>query len=263
MHTNLLDTAKLASSGAAELLKRAYREDAGIESEYGRDIKTQADVAAQHEIFKVLEDTGIPILSEEDEDRSSIDPSGTFWVVDPLDGTFNFSRGLPFCGVSIGLWQAGEPVLGVIEDLGTGDILAGEVASGATLNERPIAVSSINDPAKGALATGFPAGRNYSTDSLQTTLCGIQAFKKVRMLGSAALALAAVACGRVDAYWEENIWLWDVAAGLALVKAAGGDFRTSRLSDDWNFDVFAHNGHLENFGGEIGFSRDTTQQTDS
>ena len=105
-------------------------------------------------------------------------------------------------------------------------------------------VSTTKSYATASLTTGFPSARDYSDASLGNTIRKVQQFKKVRMIGSAALSIAHVANGSVDAYFEEDIWLWDVAAGLALVKAAGGDFSISEIKDSWQLDVFAFNGHL-------------------
>lgn len=250
---DLLKLAQEAVEAAATVLGKVYKADAGVVSDGGRDIKTEADLAAEQQILAVIKQAGFGILSEESGARGNIDLQDSFWVVDPLDGTFNFARGLPFCGVSIGFWSKGEPIIGVIHDLGSGETYSGHVGHGAWVDNSPARTAAT--PISGAvLATGFPTGRDYSEEALQKTIGGIQRFKKVRMLGSAAMMLAAVAAGRMDAYWEESIWLWDVAAGLALVKAAGGDYHLSTIGDDWRLNVLAHHGGLAEVAPLLGFA---------
>lgn len=248
----LLKLAEAAVAGATAVLEAVYRQDAGVVSASGRDIKTEADLAAERQILDQIRLAGFPVLSEESGTSGDFDKEGDFWVVDPLDGTFNFARGLPFCGVSVGFWSRGRPLLGVIHDLGSGETYSGIVGQGAWMNGRSIRTASTSLESA-VLATGFPTGRDYSDSSLQKTIAGIQHFKKVRMLGSAAMMLASVAAGRLDAYWEESIWLWDVAAGLALVEAAGGCCHLSAVGPDWRLDVLAHHGELGLIGPLLGF----------
>jgi myo-inositol-1(or 4)-monophosphatase len=164
--------------------------------------------------------------------------------VDPLDGTFNFSRGIPLWCVSIGLWIGDRPVLGVIHEPIPGNTYTGIVGRGAWRNGLPIQVSRIAQSARAALATGFPAGRNFSTESLAGFVQQAAEYKKVRLLGSAAVSLTLVAAGLLEAYQEEDIQYWDVAGGLALVEAAGGRFRMRAGSSRWQRHVLADNSLL-------------------
>jgi myo-inositol-1(or 4)-monophosphatase len=145
------------------------------------------------------------------------------WIVDPLDGTTNFVHGLPVYGVSIALVLEGRPVLGVIYDPNLDELFVGERGRGATLNGRPAHVSTTATLGDSLLATGFPYNIRESDD---TNLPEFAAFARrcrvVRVLGSAALGLAAVAVGRLDGYWELRLGPWDVAAGALLVEEAGG-----------------------------------------
>jgi myo-inositol-1(or 4)-monophosphatase len=218
-----LSAARAAAAAAADLLRRHYRLDAGVETEAGRDIKTRADTAAEDCIRSHLADTGIEMLAEESAPREAGGDAGIRWIVDPLDGTMNFVRGLPLCAVSIGLWEGNEPLLGVVHDIPADRVFSGIVGDGAWCDDAPIRVSTTPDVGRSVIATGFPTHRDHGRDSLLRFIDRIRAFKKVRMLGSAALSLAHVAAGHIDAYVEEKIMLWDVAAGLAIVKAAGGD----------------------------------------
>jgi myo-inositol-1(or 4)-monophosphatase len=189
----------------------------------GRDLKVGADRESERVILEALQtSSSYPVLAEETGEHGVIDTEAGFWIVDPLDGTLNFGRGLPLFSVSIGLWQGGEPILGVVYDVRHDELFCGVVGDGAWCNAEAIVVSEVSAPEKAILATGFPVNRDFNSVPLRRFLDQVQAFKKVRLLGSAALSLAYLACGRVDAYSEEGIMLWDVAAGLALVRAAGG-----------------------------------------
>lgn len=241
--TTHLDTARAAAAAAANLLRKDYLPDAQVTDDRGKDLKTQADVAAQALILSHLRDTAIPVLAEEGAGRP-IELSRPLWLVDPLDGTLNFSRGFAMAAVSIALWDKGEPVLGVVHDIFHGHCYAGVVGEGCWRDACPIRVSAIDAAARAVVATGFPSGRCYETDSLLRFVKTVQAYKKVRMLGSAALMLAQVASGHFDVYEEEDIYLWDVAAGLALVRAAGGQFTMRQGFGAFQYRVRATNGLL-------------------
>lgn len=232
-----------ASTEAAALLRREFVRDAGVMSFSDKDIKTQADLAAQKVIVAALAESGFPVVAEEEEQAVKI-AAGPVWIVDPLDGTLNFTRGFPMAAVSVALWDEGKPCLGAVVDVFRGELYSGHVGSGAWLNKEPVRVSSVVDGAQAVIATGFPSGRAYDEASLLEFVAKVRRFKKVRMLGSAALMLAQVAAGRFDVYEEEDIYFWDVAAGLALVKAAGGDFRMDKGSSELKHRVLAWNGRL-------------------
>ncbi len=237
--TALLNTAVTAAQAAAAVLADVWQTDAGVNSEEGKDIKTQADLAAEQCLLDALRPTGLAILSEEQgaDEGFSLDTGG--WIIDPLDGTMNFTRDLPIHAVSVGLWREHQPVLGVIVDIARGETYQGIVGHGAALNGRQIHASDVQSPQQAVLATGFPRARSYVKSSLEASLERIQAFKKVRMLGSATMSLAWAASGVVDLYHEEDIFLWDVAAGVALVQAAGGGASWTPPQSDWKTTVFA------------------------
>ena len=195
-----------------------------------RDVKIEADLRLHRLIVERLtKDTPYPVLSEE---GSGLQTTGAVpehrWIIDPLDGSLNFSRGIPFSCISIALWRGMEPLLGVVNDMNRDELFSGLAAGGAWLNGQPVRVSDVETKGQAILVTGFPTAGDFSGAALSETVSEIQAYKKVRLLGSAALSLAYVACGRADAYQENNIAIWDVAAGLAIVKGAGGiaGFRT-------------------------------------
>lgn len=249
---DLLKLAETAARRAGKCLLEAYAFDAGVVSDSGKDIKTEADKAAEEVVLEALRPTGISILSEEsglEEAKPAKTDDGAksqtlLWVVDPLDGTFNFTRGFPFCCVSIGLCNGLEPIQGVIYDFVRDQMFSGQVGKGVRCNGNPLSVSSVTEISMAALSTGFPSARDFGESALADSILKVQRFKKIRMMGSAALSLAQVAAGHLDAYQEEDIWFWDVAAGLALVKAAGGDYTISEIKENWQLNVYAHNGNL-------------------
>jgi myo-inositol-1(or 4)-monophosphatase len=215
------ELAKTAARNAGGHLAGLLRGQKTVLSSVGRDIKLQADRDAEAIILELLAQSEYPVLAEESGEHGAVGDS-PFWVVDPLDGTLNFSRGLPLNCVSIALCRGNEPLLGVVSDFNRDECYAGVVGEGAWLNDAPVTVSGVGECGKAILATGFPVNRDFGSASLTAFVAQVVRFKKVRLFGSAALSLAFVACGRVDAYAEDDIMFWDVAAGAALVKAAGG-----------------------------------------
>jgi myo-inositol-1(or 4)-monophosphatase len=216
-----LKIAREAASAAASYLRELS--SIKINSSEGKDIKLQADIESEKLIIGILSrGTGYSILTEESGEISKIMPEKPYWVIDPLDGSLNLSRGIPFYSVSIALWINNEPILGVIYDVCRNEEFYGIVGMGAWANESEIYVSNVSDASNGIVATGFPSLASYTSENIMKTVSMIQKFKKVRLFGSAALSLAMVAAGRVDFYVENGIRFWDVAAGIALVVSAGG-----------------------------------------
>jgi myo-inositol-1(or 4)-monophosphatase len=220
---NEIKTAKTAAKAAGKALLDASLKS--VISNKGRDIKLKADLEAEAVILNIIEkESSYPILSEESNRHKAFFQENSYlWVIDPLDGTLNYSKGIGFCCVSIALWKDGLPLLGVIYDFNNDDLFSGVINKGAWCNDKPIHPSYDISPDKAVLVTGFPINRDFSNKALADFIKNIKSFKKIRLLGSAALSLAYVACGKADGYVEEDIMLWDVAAGIAIVKAAGGN----------------------------------------
>jgi len=219
MYENEIAIAIKASIRAGDYLRE--RKSISVDSQIGRDVKLSADKESESIILNILRETGIPILSEE---SGFIGDTGErYWIVDPLDGTMNYLRGLTDLScVSIALWEKGLPRIGVINQFSTGQLFHGIVDVGAYCNGISVYPSSVKKTDEAIIATGFPVARNYSDKSLSQFVKLVQNFKKVRMLGSAALMGVYIATGTLDAYFEEGIMHWDVAASMAIVKAAGG-----------------------------------------
>ena len=211
-----------------------------VVSSIGHDIKLVSDQAADRLILDRLKSrSSIPILTEESGPHGAADIAQDLWIVDPLDGSMNFNRGIPLVCVSIALWRKGQPCIGVVYDFARDEMFASEVGRGAWLNGEPIQVSGVTLPAHGLLATGFPSKALMDDAAMVRFNARARAFKKVRMLGAAALMLSWVACGRLDAYAEDDIMFWDIAAGLAMVKAAGGWISFNSGSGPWQYNTKA------------------------
>jgi len=238
-----LKLAKQVAKDTAELLKLKYLGNVSVLTSKGKDIKTNADIAAHEYLFENLDRTGIKILSEESNDHS-FDINDSQWIIDPVDGTLNFSRGFSMAAVSIALWNHGSPVLGVVHNIFSDQIFYASKNNGACLNGNKISVSSISKKQNAVIATGFPSGSDYSDTALGEFVSKVQRYKKVRMLGSASLMLAYVACGYFDIYKEDNIYIWDVAAGLALVAESRGRYFCNPGLSTVKFNVEASNSLL-------------------
>jgi myo-inositol-1(or 4)-monophosphatase len=145
------------------------------------------------------------------------------WVVDPLDGTTNFAHGFPIFAVSIALEYKSQTILGVVYDPMRDELFAAERGAGATLNRRPIHVSKTAELTSSLLSTGFPYDiRTSSMNNLNHWKNFAMNAQALRRIGSAALDLCYVACGRFDGFWELNLGAWDSAAGALIVEEAGG-----------------------------------------
>lgn len=219
----LLGTLKKSLTEAGAIIRRASARGVRVSHKGRVDVVTNADHAAEWRIVSIVRrafpDHGW--LMEECGERRTASPYR--WIVDPLDGTVNFSHGLPVCCVSIGVEKDGRVVLGGVYDPFRDEMYLARSGRGATLNGRKIRVSTTSKLIDALLATGFPYDR-YKKAAFYLSF--IQKFMEraqgIRRLGAAALDLAHVACGRYDAYWEFNLKPWDAAAGRLLVEEAGG-----------------------------------------
>ena len=209
-----------------------------------RDIKLEADIAAENLIKDIIRnESSFPILAEEG--GKSVDNLGdTFWVVDPLDGTANYTRDIPLCCVSIALVSNLKPVIGVIYDFNNNDLYEGTKENKALMNNQPINVSDIAEKNKGILVTGLPNATDYSDKAMLMMVKDFQSWRKVRMIGSAAMAAVYVASGKADLYKEFGTYLWDVAAGAAIVSAAGGVAEIRNQKANYQVDVSFSNSKI-------------------
>ena len=213
-----------ADAGAAEL-SRYWGNLRQVRSK-GRagDLLTEADLAAEAAVLKLLQEQtpDVPVLAEESGHQPGRD-NELQWCVDPLDGTTNYAHGFPLFACSIGLLRHGKPLLGAIAAPGLNQRYWGCLGLGAWCNDEPLQVSSCQDLADSLLVTGFAYDRCERIDYNYSEFCYFShRTHGVRRGGAAALDLAFVAAGRLDGYWERGLQPWDLAAGVALVEAAGG-----------------------------------------
>ena len=220
-----LNLAVGAATKAGHFLLKNIGKSQDIITEEDREIHFQFDLESEKIIINelrngskhsiVTEESGLIAARGEGQEYS--------WIVDPIDGSINYSEGIPLSCVSVCLWKNSSPVLGVIYDFNRDQLYEGLIGQGAWMNKKPIRVKPLRRTEKAILCTGFPSSIDFSETTMNIFINRVKKFRKTRMLGSAALSLAYVASGKVDAYYEKNIKIWDVAAGLALVKAAGGE----------------------------------------
>ena len=218
-----LGLAEQAATEAGKYLAGTAGAPGAVAADLDRDVKLEADRLAEELILRVL--TGgseFPVLSEERGAVPGRCESALRWIVDPLDGSVNYLRGIPLCCVSVALWSGDDPLVGVVYDFNRGELFTAIAALGAWRNGVPIRVSETTDPSRAVLCTGFPASTDFSEDGVARFARDVRRYRKIRVFGSAALSLAHVATGQVDAYYERDIRLWDVAGGIALVAGAGG-----------------------------------------
>ena len=239
-----LDIAKKAALVAGRLLLNNKATLFEVISSSDKDIKLKADILAEQSIKTVIEnESDYPILAEES-GFSSKASSNTFWVVDPLDGTANYARNIPICCVSIALLSDLKPILGVIYDFINNDLYEGSICTKALLNSKEISVSKVLNPQEGVLITGLPNNTDYSDSALLKMIKDFQNWRKVRMIGSAAMASVYVASGKADLYKEKKTYLWDIAAGAAIVNAAGGEALIENQNENFQVDAHFSNSHL-------------------
>jgi myo-inositol-1(or 4)-monophosphatase len=220
-----LDVATEAALAAGKVLQACWGKLESI-TEKGRpgDLVTEADRLAESAILAVLQ-RHFPthsILAEESGQFGDLDAE-YLWAIDPLDGTTNYAHQYPFSAASIGLLINGVPQVGAIFDPFHQELFRGAVGIGATCNDQPIHVSNTAKLAQSLLVTGFAYDRRETPDNNYQEFCYLTHITQgVRRAGAASVDLAYVACGRLDGYWERGLSPWDLAAGVAIVEAAGG-----------------------------------------
>lgn len=196
------------------------------------DVVTRADKESEAYLLKQIQETypGHALLGEESGAHAGVEDY--LWVVDPLDGTNNFSQGLPVFTVSIGLQYKGETIVGVVYAPYFNELYTAIRGGGAHLNGQKIKVSQKTELNNSILATGFPYDKDINPDNNADNVANILPhLRGLRRMGSAAYDLACVAAGFLDGYWEFSLQPWDMCAGALLVEEAGGTiyhFRQNR-----------------------------------
>ncbi len=199
-------------------------ENLQVSSKGPGDFVSKADTTAEETIREQLTEArpNYGFLGEETAETFGEDPTRR-WIVDPLDGTTNFLHGMPHWAISIALEHRGEIVAAVVYDPVKDEMFTAEKGEGAWLNDRRMRVSGRNEMIEMVFATGVPfGGRSDLPETLQDLARLMPGCAGVRRWGAAALDLAYLAAGRYDGYWERRLHAWDMAAGILLVKEAGG-----------------------------------------
>jgi myo-inositol-1(or 4)-monophosphatase len=240
-----LELATEAAIAAGKLLREHFGNEASVDEATHHDIKLALDKESQELITGILLGARPDDALYGEEGIAGNQAADRQWIVDPIDGTVNFYYGIPHFCVSIALRVAGEIVVGVIHDPMVGETWTVEKGGAALLNGSPIQASKRETLEQAILFVG--CGKDE--EALRT---GIERFRKaslrarkMRMMGSAALGMAYIASGRLDAYIESRISLWDIAAGKLLVETAGGKVDLAEVPghyDAWS--IVASNGRI-------------------
>jgi myo-inositol-1(or 4)-monophosphatase len=211
-----------AAARAGDILRHYWGKTYTIEKKGAINLVTEADLASERAIIQLIR-TAFPehtVLAEES--GITLGSDSHEWIIDPLDGTTNYAHSLPEFGVSIAFAHEGRLLFGLVLNPVTEELFCGARGHGATLNDRPIHVSSTHPLSESLLVTGFPYELKPIIDPLVERFerC-LTAAQGVRRLGSAALDLCYVACGRFEGFWEQDLAPWDTAAGVVIAQEAG------------------------------------------
>ncbi len=237
--SSYLEIARQIAQEAGALLMRYYHRRVGFELKGEFDLVTEADHASEGLILERLR-SHFPTHGIVAEEGGAVAGRTEFcWYVDPLDGTTNFAHGFPAFAVSLALEREGRLISGVIYDPLHQELFEAERGAGACLNGRRIRVSGVQRITDSLAATGFPSRKRHQNINIHFYYQVAMLSHGVRRAGSAALDLAYVGAGRLDAFWEFGLNPWDMAAGVLIVEEAGG-----RVSDMLGGPASIHGPHL-------------------
>jgi len=239
-----LTVAVKAARAAGKVMRTHWNAPKKINAALPHDIKLELDVRCQKLIETILGAAfpGVAILGEE---GITGDVNAPYrWVVDPIDGTVNYAHGIPHAAVSIALQWREESVVGVIYDPFTDELWTVIKGGPTRLNGRPVKVTNCQKVGEAIVAMGFSKSRENMAKSIPHLNRLARSARKLRIMGSAALELAYVASGRLDAYVERRINLWDVAAGSLMVESSGGEFYALPVAGKYRYAMVADNGKL-------------------
>jgi len=220
---NALEVAIAAAKEAGEILLAHFGSVRQIKHKSQGNLVTDADILSEKLIIDFLkrEYPDFGILSEESNSSASV--SGYTWVVDPLDGTNNYTYGIPFFCVNIALVRDEDILLGITYDPMRGELFQAEKGKGAYLNDSPIRISAISSLQESLIGLDLGYSHDRGSQMLDTVNRLWGQVHCVRLMGSSSLGLAYVACGRVSLYFHRYLFPWDIASGLLLVREAGGE----------------------------------------
>ncbi|HLA45276.1 MAG TPA: inositol monophosphatase family protein [Aggregatilineales bacterium] len=228
MIQELMETAMVAARAAGEVLREKVNQPRQITEKGYLDIVTDADLAAD-EVIQTIIRRAYPdhfILSEESEDGHHISewkmPEGFWWAIDPLDGTTNFSRGVPLWSISVGVAYGSELRAAAVYDVNRNDLFSAGRGLGAFCNEKPITINTQTELRRSLISVDWPVAAEKRSLMLQFVNELLPHVRTLRCWGTSALAMAHVAAGYLDAYMQLGQKPWDVMAGSLLVMEAGG-----------------------------------------
>jgi myo-inositol-1(or 4)-monophosphatase len=222
MSNHYLDTAIETALDAGQILREEFERPPDIAYKGDVDLVTQADKRSERAIVAKISQYFPDHSISAEEGLGHVRSSEFRWHVDPLDGTTNFAHKYPCFSVSIALAQNGWVLAGVVYNPISNELFAAASGQGATLNGKPISVSEVATLSTSLLCTGFPVHKRRASNNIHYYYNFTLRSHGVRRDGSAALDLASVACGRFDGFWEFGLNAWDTAAGILLVREAGG-----------------------------------------
>ena len=224
---NYLKTAVEAARAAGALLRQNFGEALDVNTFEAHDIKLDLDVRSQELITGILLERYPDHAIYGEEGIAGNSESPFQWIVDPIDGTVNYFYGIPHFCISIALRKEGQIIVGVILDPMRDELWEVTAGGPALLNGKPVHVSARTHLADAVLSVGFAKAKSTIDAGLPLFEKMVYRARKCRLMGSAALDLAYVATGRLDAYIESSVSLWDIAAGQLLVQVAGGKCETT------------------------------------
>ena len=244
--THYLDAAMEAARAAGKLLRRHFEQPQHVNAREAHDLKLEIDVQTQDLITDSLLKKFPQHALYGEEGLVGDQTAEHQWVVDPLDGTVNYFYGIPHFCTSIALRLQSEIIVGVIYDPIRDEMWTAQKGKTPELNGRPIRVSERSEIAEAVVSVGLSKTGVTIAAGLPLLQDMVHRARKCRLLGSAALDMAYVACGRFDAYIEQGISLWDIAAGFILVETAGGkvDMRPREDMKD-KYSIIASNGVID------------------
>jgi myo-inositol-1(or 4)-monophosphatase len=238
----------ITEAGKIAMSHKAHLSEVQVTRKSEKDLVTEADVAVEEYLVDRIKGQ-YPDHAIVGEETGTHAGSQYRWIIDPIDGTTSFVHDQPFFSISIALEKDGQLILGAVNAPVLGELFMAELGKGATLNDKPINVSGRDNLGDCVLATGFACVRSDLPENNIANFVKIMPrVRGVRRYGSAAIDLAYVACGRMDGFWELNLKIYDIAAGILLVTEAGGavtDF-DGKTRNDLPNKILATNGKIHN-----------------
>ncbi len=246
-----LEIALKAAKKGVSVVQSYIGTDFKVEEKGYNDLVTEADLATEKEIIGFLKEKfpSDDILAEETESEQKLS-NKRLWIIDPIDGTTNFTYRFPIFCVSVGLWKEGVPKAAVVIEVNRNEVFTAAAGEGAWLNGRPISVSTRNEPSNALLGTGFPYHDLSLVDEYISLFRELtKNVKGIRRPGAATYDLCCVADGRFDGFYEYSLKAWDVGAAALIIQEAGGVVSDWSGGDDWLFGqrIIAGNPSIHNY----------------